>query len=88
VVLTDGVSLRPGPTTWWYPRQTLPEGTELKLLGYNPDYPDWVYVGTLDDEDEEKDDVETNGWAPIADLEINRVLEDLPLMTPIPTRTP
>jgi len=79
VVLAGGTDLRPGATTWWYPRRTLPAGTGLTLRGYDPTFPDWVYVCTLDGA--------ATGWVQISDLEINRELSDLPRVTPIPTFT-
>ena len=80
VVLASGAGLRPGADTWWYPRQTLPAGTYLELIGYDPNFPDWVYVRTVDGA--------STGWVQIADLKINRELSDLPRTTPIPTLTP
>lgn len=75
----DGAPLRPGATTWWSIRRTIPAGTPLELLGYDPAFPGWVYVGTVDG------DVE--GWTEIEGLEIYRDLESLPLVTPVPTLT-
>jgi hypothetical protein len=80
VVPAGGADLRPGADTWWYPRRTLPAGTRLELRGYDPDFPDWVYVRTLDDA--------STGWVQTADLKINRVLSGLPRVTPLPTLTP
>ena len=77
--LAGGAALRPGATTWWRVRTTLPAGTELELRGYDPRFPDWVYVSTLDGA--------STGWAQVAELEINRELTDLPLVTPRPTLT-
>jgi hypothetical protein len=79
VVLASSASLRPGADTWWYPRQTLPAGTYLELIGYDPNFPDWVYVRTVGGE--------SSGWIQIADLKINRELSDLPRVTPVPTLT-
>ncbi len=79
VVLAGGAGLRPGATTWWRVRETLPAGTELELVGYDPDYADWVYVRTPDGA--------SRGWVEVAKLEINRPLTGLPVMTPIPTLT-
>ena len=79
LVLADGANLRPGATTWWRVRKTLPAGTELELAGYDPNFPDWVYVRTLDGA--------SSGWTQITDLEINRDLTGLPRVTPIPTLT-
>jgi len=80
VVPVGGAGLRPGATTWWRVRQTLLAGTELELAGYDPNFPDWVYVRTLDGA--------STGWVQVADLEINRELTGLPQVTPIPTLTP
>jgi len=80
IVLAGGTDLRPGADTWWYPRQTLPAGTDLELSGYDPNFPDWVYVRTVDGA--------STGWVQIADLEINRELIGLPRVTPVPTLTP
>ncbi len=80
VVLAGGADLRLGATTWWYSRQTLPAGTALELAGYDPNFPDWVYVRTIDGTAE--------GWAQVADLQINRDLDGLPRATPRPTLTP
>ena len=79
VVLADGADLRPGADTWWRVSETLPAGTELELIGYDPDLADWVYVHTIDES--------SSGWAQIADLEINRELADLDLVTPVPIPT-
>ncbi len=80
VVLADGADLRPGATRWWFPSTTLPAGTPVRLLGYDPGVPDWVYIGTLDGT--------MKGWVRTADLKISRALQSLPLVTPIPTLTP
>ena len=48
-VLDGGAELRPGPTRWWDPTETLPPGTFVDLLGYDSRLPDWVYVRTLDE---------------------------------------
>jgi hypothetical protein len=79
VVLDGGADLRPGADTWWHPRQTLPTGTELELVGYDPAFPDWVFVRTADGSAE--------GWTQLADLQINLDLADLPRVTPRPTLT-
>lgn len=79
VVLDGGAQLRPGATTWWYPRQTLPAGTELKLVGHDPDFPGWVYVCTNEGTAE--------GWTQVANLQVNRDLIHLPRVTPRPTLT-
>jgi serine/threonine-protein kinase len=80
VVSAGGTELRPGADTWWRVRQTLPAKTELELVGYDPNFPDWVYVRTVDGA--------SSGWTQIANLEINRELADLPRVTPIPTLAP
>ncbi|MBN1877892.1 MAG: hypothetical protein JXA33_26965 [Anaerolineae bacterium] len=79
VVLEDGAELRSGATTWWRAREILTATTEIELLGANPDFPDWVYVR------EKGGKVE--GWTQIKNLEIYRELEDLPILTPVPTLT-
>ncbi len=81
VVITEGVGLRTGATRWWYAGQVLTTGTELNLLGYDPEVPDWVYVGLVDDEEE-------TGWVEVKFLQVNRDLEALPDVTPVPTLTP
>ncbi len=78
-VLAGGAGLRPGVTTWWRVRTTLAAGTELELQGYDPRFPDWVYVSTVDGA--------STGWAQVAELEINRELAGLPRVTPRPTLT-
>ncbi len=80
VVLDNGADLRPGATRWWDPTTTLAPGTALRLLGYDPAIPEWVYVGTLDRTVE--------GWTQIVNLKLLRPLQGLPQMTPIPTLTP
>jgi hypothetical protein len=80
VVGDDGAELRPGATTWWFPRQTLPTGTELKLLGFDPGYPDWVYVA-------DAADAALQGWTQVANLHLHRDLDKLPRITPRPTLT-
>ncbi len=79
VVLADGAEIRPGADTWWNVRRTLSAETVLELLGYDPDFAEWVYVGTEDES--------VSGWTQIENLQINRDLADLPLITPIPTLT-
>jgi hypothetical protein len=90
VTAEEGADLRIGTTTWWGSRRNLPAGTELELVGYDPDFPDWVYVRAVvkagEGEREEAGPVE--GWTQIEGLEINRDLETLPLVTPAPTLTP
>jgi hypothetical protein len=79
-VLDGGAELRPGPTLWWDLTETLPAGTAVDLLGYDPRLPDWVYVRTLDEA--------FSGWTHVEDLQIFSALKDLPSVTPIPTLTP
>ncbi len=79
-VLEGGADLRPGATRWWDPTATLPAGTLVRLLGYDPNTPEWVYVSTLDKL--------LQGWTQTKNLAIARPLKDIPLMTPIPTLTP
>ncbi|MBL7065231.1 MAG: transglycosylase SLT domain-containing protein [Anaerolineae bacterium] len=80
VVLAGGADLRAGADTWWDPRQTLPAGTNLELIGYDPNFPGWVYVRTVDGT--------STGWVQTADLNVNLELSGLPRVTPIPTLTP
>ena len=75
-----GADLRPGATTWWTVRHTLPAGTELELLGRDSNFPGWVYAGTLDGA--------YTGWTQTENLEIYRELSALPIVTPLPTLTP
>jgi hypothetical protein len=79
-VSADGAEIRPGADMWWYPHQTLPGETGLELRGYDPDFPDWVYVQTTDGA--------SSGWVQITDLELNQDLTNLPRITPAPTLTP
>jgi len=79
-VLEGGADLRPGATRWWDPSATLPAGTLVRLLGYDPATPEWVYVSTLDRA--------LQGWTQTKNLTITRQLKDVPLMTPVPTLTP
>jgi hypothetical protein len=65
---------------WWYPQRTLPGETGLELRGYDPNFPDWVYVRTTDGA--------SSGWVQITDLELNHDLTNLPRVTPVPTLTP
>jgi len=78
-VLENGAELRPGTDTWWYARQTLPARTELELLGYDPNFADWIYVRTVDGT--------STGWTQTASLQINVQLSALPRVTPRPTLT-
>lgn len=80
IVLADGAGLRPGATTWWHVHRTLAPETELELIGYDPDFPDWVYVRTTDDGVE--------GWVQVEEIEMHRELDKLPRVTPRPTLTP
>ncbi|HQK14029.1 MAG TPA: transglycosylase SLT domain-containing protein [Anaerolineae bacterium] len=80
VVLENGADLRPGATRWWDPVATLLPGTPVRLLGYDPDRPEWVYLSTLDKT--------LLGWTQIVNLKVLRPLKDLPLVTPLPTLTP
>jgi hypothetical protein len=86
-VLTDGTTLRPGATTWWYPRHTMTAGMTLDVQGYDPDFPDWIYVSRVISETSVAS-ATIEGWTEIKYLELYRDLEDLPLVTPIPTLTP
>ena len=80
VVLDNGAELRPGATLWWNPSTTLPAGAEVRVLGYNPDTPDWVYVGTPDGT--------VLGWTQAENLRLPGSLRRLALVTPVPTLTP
>ncbi len=80
VVRDGGADVRPGATRWWDPVATLAAGTPLRLLGYNPATPDWVYVSTWENT--------VRGWVQTATLKLQHDLNILPLMTPVPTLTP
>jgi len=80
VVLDSGAELRPGATLWWNPTTTLPEGTTVRVLGYNSDTPDWLYISASDGE--------VLGWTQAANLRLPGSLQRLALITPIPTLTP
>ncbi len=80
VVLDNGAELRPGATLWWNPTDTLPAGATVRVLGYNPDTPDWVYIGSSDGQ--------ILGWTQTANLRLPNSLHRLALVTPIPTLTP
>jgi len=80
IVLDEGAELRPGATTWWFARDMLSAGTELELVGYDTDFPDWVYVRTVDSD--------TAGWTQVDNLQVNRGLDSLPQVTPKPTLVP
>ena len=79
VVLQGGAELRPGANTWWNVRQTLPAGTEVELIGYDPGFDDWVHVRTADG---------ATGWTQAENLSTQRKLDTLPEVTTIPTLTP
>ncbi|MBN1876679.1 MAG: lytic transglycosylase domain-containing protein [Anaerolineae bacterium] len=80
LVLEEEIELRSGASKWWWSSDTLPSGTLLQVVGYDPDFPEWVYVRTSDGEFE--------GWTQIEGLEVKRDLHEVPLMTPLPTLTP
>ena len=82
VVLNEDTELRPGATLWWNPTTTLPAGAEVRVLGYNPDTPDWVYVGSSDGR--------VLGWTQAENLRVSGSdsIRRLSLVTPIPTLTP
>ncbi len=79
VVGEAGAELRPGPTLWWDPTETLPAATRLRVLGYAENVPDWVCVETLDGR--------LVGWTQKAGLKISRDLQNVPEVTPRPTLT-
>lgn len=80
VVLEKGAELRPGATLWWFPSTSLPAGTTVYVLGYDPDTPDWVYVGSPDGR--------VLGWTQAGNLRLSGSLQRLSLVTPMPTLTP
>jgi hypothetical protein len=80
MVLDGGAELRPGATLWWNPSTTLPAGTAVRVLGYNPDTPDWVYVGSPDGR--------VLGWTQAENLRVPGSVRRLSLVTPMPTLTP
>lgn len=80
VVLNEGAELRPGATLWWYPTDTLQAGMKVRLLGYDPEMPDWVYIGSTDGR--------VLGWTQMANLRLPASAYGLKLVTPIPTLTP
>jgi len=80
VVLDGGAALRPGATFWWHPSTTLLAGTAVRVLGYDPETPEWVYVSA--------EDGRVLGWAQVANLRIPGALQKLALITPVPTLTP
>ena len=79
-VSDDGAELRPGPTRWWDPTETLDPGTLVDVIGYDSRVPDWVYVQTLDGA--------LSGWTQVENLQLSIELKRLPLVTPMPTLTP
>jgi len=80
VVLDDGAELRPGATLWWNPSTTLPAGTTVRVLGHDPDTPDWVYVSSPDGR--------VSGWVQMKNLRLPQSRHRLSLVTPVPTLTP
>ncbi|MFN2109609.1 MAG: lytic transglycosylase domain-containing protein [Anaerolineae bacterium] len=80
VVLDEGAELRPGATLWWNPSTTLPAGTTVQVIGYNPDTPDWLYISSSDGE--------ILGWTQSANLRLPGLLQRVSLITPVPTLTP
>jgi len=80
VVLDAGVELRPGATLWWNPTAILSAGMKVRLLGYDPEMPDWVYIGSTDGQ--------VLGWTQMAQLHLPASAYRLRLITPIPTLTP
>jgi hypothetical protein len=62
------------------PTTTLPEGTTVRVLGYNPDTPDWLYVSSSDGE--------VLGWTQVANLRLPGSIQGLSPVTPVPTLTP
>lgn len=80
VVLDKGAELRPGATLWWHPSTTLLAGATVRVLGYDPDTPDWVYVSC--------EDGHVTGWVQRTNLRLPNAPHKLSLVTPIPTLTP
>ncbi|MBN2389326.1 MAG: transglycosylase SLT domain-containing protein [Anaerolineae bacterium] len=80
VVLDRGADLRPGATLWWNPSTTLPAGATVRVLGYDPDTPAWVYVSSADGR--------VSGWVQTMNLRLPNAPHKLSLVTPIPTLTP
>ncbi|HET90225.1 MAG TPA: hypothetical protein ENN99_05735 [Chloroflexi bacterium] len=80
IVSATGADLRPGADTWWHPRETLPDGTTVEIVGYDPSFPEWAYIRTIDGA--------SSGWALLADLETSQDWRTVPLITPVPTLTP
>lgn len=80
LVLDKGAELRPGATLWWNPSATLPAGAMVRVLGYDPDTPDWVYVSSADGR--------VSGWVKTLDLRLPDAAHKLSLITPIPTLMP
>ncbi len=79
IVLQDGAELRPGATRWWDPVEVLVAGVQVRLLGQDPAYPDWVYISTMDGK--------LSGWTKRENLDIKRSLSGVPAATPQPTLT-
>lgn len=79
VVSADSAGLHPFPDTWWRPSQTLPAGTVLELIGYNPSFSKWVYVRPVDGA--------STGWIQTVDLRIDREFRGLPRVIPLSTLT-
>lgn len=79
VVSADGAGLRPLADVWWRPSQTLPAGTVLEFIGYDPSFSKWVYVRTVDGA--------STGWIQTVYLKIDREFRGLPRVTPLSTLT-
>lgn len=80
VVLDNGAELRPGATMWWNPSTTLPAGAAVRVVGYDPESPDWVFVSSSDGR--------VSGWVQSTELRLPNSPRKLSLVTPIPTLTP
>ena len=79
VVSADGAGLHPLADVWWRPSQTLPAGTVLEFIGYDPSFSKWVYVRTVDGA--------STGWIQTVDLKTDREFRGLPRVTPLSTLT-
>ncbi len=79
VVSADDAGLHPFADAWWRPSQTLPAGTVLELIGYDPSFSKWVYVRTVDGA--------STGWIQTVDLKIDREFRGLPRVIPLSTLT-
>jgi len=79
VVSADGAGLHPFADAWWRPSQTLPAGTVLELIGYDPSFSKWVYVRIVDGA--------STGWIQTVDLKIDREFRGLPRVLPLSTLT-